>query len=257
MVRIALTGAAGNVGREVVEAFGSDHDVVPFTHSETDEIDGELLDVTDADDVQEKLDTFDVVIHLAGASSPDAEWETVVELNVQGTKHVLDAVVENGIDRLVFASSNHVVGTYNSVDDDPETTTLGDAQPVRGDASVSPDSFYGVSKGACENLTKFYAERHGIEVVNLRIGWYMSEGDLREVTGGDVDPGTDQFARATWLSPRDCRAVHRQAATADLPENPVTVNAVSRNDQRFFTLTETMRTLGYRPRDNADETLEG
>lgn len=256
MVRIALTGAAGNVGREVIDAFGTDHDVVPFTHSETDEVDGALLDVTDAADVLEKLDTFDVVVHLAGASSPDADWETVSETNVQGTKHVLDAVVENGIDRLVFASSNHAVGTYNSADDDPETTTVTDAQPVRGDAPTSPDSFYGVSKAACENLTKYYAERHGIEVVNLRIGWYMSEDDLREQTGEDVDPGADRFARATWLSPRDCRAVHRRAATADLPENSVTVNAVSRNDQRYFTLTETMRTLGYEPRDNADETLE-
>lgn len=257
MVRIALTGAAGNVGRELVDAFGDDHELVPFVHSETDEVDGESLDVTDADDVLEKLDTFDVVVHLAGASSPDADWETVSETNVQGTKHVLDAVVENGIDRVVFASSNHVVGAYNSEGDDPETMTLTKARPVRGDAPTAPDSFYGVSKAACEGLTKYYAERHGIEVVNLRIGWYMSEADLREQTGDDVDPGKDQFARATWLSPRDCRAVHRRAATADLPETPVTVNAVSRNDQRYFTLTETMRTLGYRPRDNADETIDG
>ncbi|MFC6942733.1 NAD-dependent epimerase/dehydratase family protein [Salinirubellus sp. GCM10025818] len=256
MVHIALTGAGGNVGREVLDAFGDDHDVVPFTHSETDEIDSELLDVTDPGDVLEKLDTFDVVLHLAGASSPDADWETVSETNVQGTKHVLDAVVENGIDRIVFASSNHAVGTYNSVDDDPETATIADNRPVPADSPTAPDSFYGVSKAACENLTKYYADRHEIEVVNLRIGWYMDEADLRKQTGDDVDPGKDRFARATWLSPRDCRAVHRRAAIAELPESPVTVNAVSRNDQRYFTLTETMRTLGYKPRDNAEETLK-
>ena len=256
MVHIALTGAGGNVGREVLDAFGDDHDVVPFTHSETDEIDSELLDVTDPGDVLEKLDTFDVVLHLAGASSPDADWETVSETNGQGTKHVLDAVVENGIDRIVFASSNHAVGTYNSVDDDPETATIADNRPVPADSPTAPDSFYGVSKAACENLTKYYADRHEIEVVNLRIGWYMDEADLRKQTGDDVDPGKDRFARATWLSPRDCRAVHRRAAIAELPESPVTVNAVSRNDQRYFTLTETMRTLGYKPRDNAEETLK-
>ncbi len=145
MVRIALTGAAGNVGRELVDAFG-DHDVVSFTDSETDDIDGELFDVTDPDDVLAKLDTFDAVVHLAGAASPEAEWETVAETNVEGTKHVLDAAVENGIDRVVFASSNHAVGAYNSADDDPETTTLTDSRPVRGDAPAAPDSFYGVSK---------------------------------------------------------------------------------------------------------------
>jgi nucleoside-diphosphate-sugar epimerase len=110
-----------------------------------------LLDVTDAEDVGEKLDNFDVVVHLAGSSLPAAEWETAVDVNVWGTKHVLDAAVENGTDRVVFASPNHVVGTYNSTDKDPETTTLVDAHPVRGDTPTAPDSFYGVSKAACEN----------------------------------------------------------------------------------------------------------
>lgn len=254
MVRIALTGAAGNVGRTLLDAFGDDHRVVPFTHSEHDDIDSNRLDVTDPDSVTDALAGVDVVIHLAGASSPTADWETVSETNVQGTKHVLDAAVENGVDRVVFASSNHAVGRYNAVGDDPERMTTGYARPVDGDAPPMPDSFYGVSKVACEGLTKFYAARHGLEVINLRIGWYMSEDDLREEVQ-DVDSGHKRFARATWLSPHDCREIYRRAALADLPENPITVNAVSRNDERFHTIIEAMRLLGYDPRDNADEVL--
>ncbi|MFC6825039.1 NAD-dependent epimerase/dehydratase family protein [Halopelagius fulvigenes] len=258
MARIALTGAAGNVGREVLDAFGDEHTVVPFTHSETEEIDSELLDVTDADDVRAKVDNVDVVIHLAGASSPDAEWETVSQTNVEGTKNVLDAMVENGVERMVFASSNHAVGTYNVADEsDPESMTLTAAETVRGDAPTRPDSFYGVSKVACEGLTDFYASRHGLEVVNLRIGWYMSADDLEANTGEDVEPGKARFARSTWLSPHDCRDVHRKAALADLPESPVTVNAVSRNDDRFYSITETMQAVGYEPRDNSAEALDG
>jgi L-arabinose 1-dehydrogenase [NAD(P)+] len=34
------------------------------------------------------------------------------------------------------------------------------------------------------------------------------------------------------------------------------VNAVSRNDERYHSITETMRLLDYAPRDNADEVLE-
>lgn len=256
MTRIAITGAAGNVGREVADAFGDDHDVALFSHSETDDMDTELLDVTDADEVAERLDTYEVVIHLAGASSPDAEWEAVSETNVQGTKHVLDACVDNGVDRLVFASSNHAVGAYNSDDGDPETATLGRTRPVRADAPTSPDSYYGVSKAACENLARLYATRHGLEVVNLRIGWLMSPDDLRGETGDDVDPGADRFARAMWLSPRDCREIHRKAALVDLPDDSVTVNAISRNDARTLTLIEATNALGYEPRDNATETLD-
>jgi L-arabinose 1-dehydrogenase [NAD(P)+] len=258
MTRIALTGAAGNVGRAVLDALGDDHDLVAFTHSETDDIDSRLLDVTDAEEVRGELDAFDVVVHLAGASSPDAGWDAVSETNVQGTKHVLDAAVENGIDRVVFASSNHAVGNYNAVDDDPEKMTLERARTVEADAPPSPDSFYGVSKAACEGLTKFYAETRGLEVVNLRIGWLLDEAGLRETVAEAADPGRERFARAAWLSPRDCRDVHQRAVLADLPdgENPVTVNAVSRNDERFHAITETMRLLGYRPRSNAAEVLD-
>ena len=237
MTRIALTGAAGNVGRELLDAF-DDEEVLPFTHSEHDDVDSELLDVTDAEDVYEKLDTVDVVVHLAGASSPDA-------------------AVENGIDRVVFASSNHAVGTYNAVEADPESMTIGDARTVDADAPARPDSFYGVSKAACEGLANFYAHVHELDVVNLRIGWCMSAEDLESEAGEDVEPGKRRFARALWLSPRDCRDVHRKAATTDLPETPVTVNAVSRNDDRVHSITETMQRLGYEPRDNSAEVLDG
>ena len=255
MTRIGLTGAAGDVGRELLDAFDGADEFRAFTHSEHDDIDAELLDVTDADEVRATLDDLDVVVHLAGASSVDADWETAVETNVRGTKHVLDAAVENGVDRVVFASSNHAVGAYNSGGATPERMTEGAVRTVGADAPPRPDSLYGASKAACEALTTLYADREGLDVVNLRIGWYMSAADLREVVD-DAAPDEARFARALWLGPADCRDVHRKAATADLPENPVTVNAVSRNDDRVHSIAETMRLLGYEPRENAAEALD-
>lgn len=169
---------------------------------------------------------------------------------------MLDAAVENGIDRVVFAYSNHAVGAYNAEDDDPESMTIGYAETVEADAPPRPDSFYGVSKAACEGLTKYYAHVEDLEVVNLRIGWLMSKDELETEANTDTDPGKTRFARVLWLSPRDCRDVHWKAATTDLPRNPVTVNAVSRNDERVHSITETMRLLGYEPRVNAAEVLE-
>nr|WP_275895643.1 MULTISPECIES: hypothetical protein [Halorussus] len=58
-----------------------------------------------------------------------------------------------------------------------------------------------------------------------------------------------------WLSPRDCREAIKCAVDADLPEPSVTAHAVSRNDDRYMSLTETARKLDYRPRDNSAETL--
>jgi uronate dehydrogenase len=62
------------------------------------------------------------------------------------------------VKRVVFASSNHVIGFY------PVT------QKIDADDPVRPDGLYGVSKAFGENLSRFYFDRHGIETVCLRIG---------------------------------------------------------------------------------------
>ena len=56
-------------------------------------------------------------------------------------------MVENGIDHVVFASSNRAVGMYNAADERYlENMTIGDARTVDPDGPTRPDSYYGVSK---------------------------------------------------------------------------------------------------------------
>jgi L-arabinose 1-dehydrogenase [NAD(P)+] len=118
---------------------------------------------------------------------------------------------------------------------------------------MGPDSYYGVSKVTGEALADYYAETHGLEFVNLRIGWYLSAERLREL---QAEPDSvARYARAMFLSPRDCRDILRRAAEADLPENPLTVNVTSRNANRYLSLTEAIRSLGYEPRDDAAKVL--
>ena len=254
MSRFVVTGAAGNVGREALDAF-EDHDVTPVTHHEEEEIGGAVADVTEREGLAELFEGHDAVIHLAANPSPDASWEAVREPNVAGTQNVYDAAREAGVDRVVFASSNHAVGMYNAADpDDPESVTTDPARPIDPDDPPRPDSFYGVTKVAGEALGTLYADRYGVDCVNLRIGWLLDEDELRETqTGAETKA---RFARAMWLSPRDCRAAIRAAATASLPESAVTAHAVSANDERYLSLTGTMQALGYRPRDNSATALD-
>lgn len=252
-MNVAITGAAGNVGREALLALCG-HDVTPITHREHEELDGPTLDVTDADAFADALDGRDALVHLAGNPSPDADWDGVFEPNVGGTYNAYEAARENGVERVVFASSNHAIQMYNVADPAEPETMREDARAVRPDDPTRPDSYYGVSKVAAEALGDFYADRHGIEVVNLRIGWLMDEEELRETQGENSEKA--RFARAMWLSPRDCREAIRCSVEADLPESSVTAHAVSRNDDRYMSLTETMRELGYRPRDDSAEVLD-
>lgn len=253
MARVAVTGAAGSVGREALAAL-DDHDVTPLTHSEHDDIDSELVDVTDRERTVDALAGHDAVVHLAANPDPEADWDDLSATNVEGTFNVFEAARRGDVERVVFASSNHAVAGHLHSDPAEVESMRENAPVVHADDPARPDSYYGVSKVAGEALGTYYADRHNLSVVNLRIGWLMDADELREVDA-EADADRARFARATWLSPRDCRDAVRRSVDADLPENPATVNVVSCNDERALSVAETGRAIGYRPRDNSAEVL--
>ena len=255
MAQIAVTGATGNVGREVLAAFEStDHELTPISRTEYDDIDTQLLDVADRERFVELLADHDILIHLAANPSPSADWDGVVGPNIEGTYNAYEAAVRNGLNRVVFASTNHVVNMHAVGDpDDPESTREGPIGPLGAETPPLADSYYGVSKVTGEALGNLYAHREGLEVVNLRIGWLQSTDQLLDNVD---DPEVDtRFAKAMFLSPRDCRQAIMAATTTELSDNPITANVVSRNDERFLSLTEAHQQFGYQPRDNASELL--
>lgn len=254
MARIAVTGAAGSVGRQALRAF-DDHEVVPVTHREHEDIESRLMELTDPDSIRDALRGCEVVVHLAGNPSPDAEWESVSDVNVDGTRSVFEAALDHDVERVVFASTNHVMQMH-SIDDPSDPESMRERPgPVTVDDRPRPDSFYAVSKVAGEALGSYYADRHGLDVVNLRIGWLLDREGLRERQERSREHA--RYARAMWLSPHDCRDVIRRAATHPLDASPVTVNAVSRNQERTLSLIEALRELDYRPRDDSSEVLDG
>lgn len=252
MVRVAVTGAAGSVGRETLAGL-ADHDVTPITHREREGIEGPVLDVVDPGALDGALDGHDVVVHLAGNPSPAADWDSVLTVNIDGTRNVYEAARKNDLDRVVFASTNHVMQMHNIGERDSPGTQRSDARPVTVGDSTRPDSYYAVSKVAGEALGSYYADRYDLEVVNLRIGWLLTESELHEV---QAEPESRaRYARSMWLSPRDCRDGVRAAVEADIESSPTTVNLLSRNRDRYLSLVEGMRTLGYEPRDDSAEAL--
>jgi L-arabinose 1-dehydrogenase [NAD(P)+] len=248
MARIALTGAAGSVG-SVARAALRDHDVTPVTHREHDHVDGVVLEVEDRAAVEAAVEGHDVVVHLAGNPSPGADWDSVLSTNVDGTYSVYEAALAADVDRVVFASTNHVHQMYNVARPDGPETLREDATTVRPDAPPRPDSYYAVSKVAGEALGNYYALRHDLEVVNLRIGWLLTEAELRERQ--DADPAAARYARAMWLSPADCEDGVRKSVETPLRDSPVSVNLLSANRERYLPTTETQRQLGYAPVDDS------
>jgi len=247
---IVVTGAAGSVGREALRALSA-HDVTPVTHHETPDVDGVVVDIEDREAVSDVIAGHDAVVHLAANPDPGADWDDVVGPNIEGTYNVYRAAVEADLDRVVFASTNHVqqnhvLGGTNDVEtlpDQPRSITASD--------DYRPDSYYGVSKITGEAMGSYHADRDGIEVVNLRIGWLLTREELRDLQ--DDSEKVAQFSRAVWLSPEDCRQGIRKATTESLTENPLSVNLVSANREGYFSVVEAQCGFSYRPEhDSAD-----
>jgi nucleoside-diphosphate-sugar epimerase len=186
------------------------------------------------------------VVHLAANADAHAPWEEVVGPNVIGTYHAYEAARRAGVRRFVFASSNHAMGMY-MWDDDRFT---GPREPVKVGAEdpVRPDSLYGASKVWGEALGRMYAERHGLEVVCLRIGW-VTEDDLPPSPTADrgEPPEVGRRGPGMWLSHRDCLSLVEAALAADV--SFAIVNGVSDNEGRWFSLAEGRHALGWEPRD--------
>ncbi|MDS0475034.1 NAD(P)-dependent oxidoreductase [Natrinema sp. 1APR25-10V2] len=255
MTNIAITGAAGNVGREAIDAFPSDdHELTLFSHSETEDLDATPLEITDASAFTDALEGQDVLIHLAANASPRASWDEVRGPNVDGLYNAFEAAAENDLERVVFASSNHAVNMGNTVSAIRPESTVGTPEIVRPEDPTDPDTYYGVTKVFGEAMGSYYAKRHGFDVVNLRIGWLLTRDELRQECR-DRDGAGERYARAMWLSPDDCRRLLDAAATATLEGTPLIAHGISDNSERFLSLAETMQALGYRPRDDSEAVL--
>ena len=229
-MRVTITGAAGGIGRclmDGLDAAGHDVrgiDLVPLEGRLAERVTVADLGRDDAalDDV---LAGADAVVHLA-AIADETDFPTAIDTHVRLTHRVLEAMVAHGVGRIVYASSNHAVGFTPR------------AASVPSDARARPDTYYGVGKAAAEALCSLYHDRHGIAAACLRIGSFRERP-------------TSRRQLATWLSPGDAvRLVDACLRAPDL--GFATVFGISANRRAWWDLTAG-RTLGYHPRDDAED----
>ncbi len=230
MSTILITGAAGGIGtlmRPRLARPGRVLRLLDVRRIETGPGEEAVrASITDLASVTEACRGADAVIHLGG-QSVEARWERILEANIDGTYKVFEAARRAGVPRVIFASSNHAVGFHTP-----------DEYPVAEDATVLPDTYYGVSKVTGEALGALYHHRYGLDVICVRI-----------MTCFPKPP--DQRALSTWLSPDDCARLFEACLTAQQPGYRV-VYGVSANTRGGWVSLDGARALGYEPRDDAE-----
>lgn len=234
--RVLVTGSTGNLGRKAVAGLaGLDGWEVARIGRNTG---------GDAGVIMADLETYDAgwakafvgvdaVLHLAADPKPVGSWESILRLNIDLALNVFRAAEEARVPRLVFASSNWVLGGYRFR-----------SEQLTASLTPRPVNPYGASKLFIERYAQSLADRTGMAVLSLRIG-YCQPGENRP--GSHMAFG--RWGQEMWLGNRDWAQAVRKSVTAPFSGFAV-LNIVSRNAGMRWDIAEALRTIGYEPAES-------
>jgi NAD+ dependent glucose-6-phosphate dehydrogenase len=234
---VLITGACGNIGRKLRRAWADVYDMVLIDRvADPDNPDVIMADLEILDD--DWITHFhgvDTVVHLAANTDESAPWDDLIGPNLDALANVFHAAALAGVERVVFASSNHVMGGRRTSDD----------EPIGVHSTPMPDGPYAITKLVGERMGRSLGRAFDMTFIALRLG-HIQEGPNRHETLPDL------WARQMWLSNADLVRLFDCAVEAEIDDRSyVVVNGMSRNHGMRWDLSEAAELLGFLPEDDA------
>ena len=266
--RVVVTGAAGYVAQRMFARLRERWDVVPIDVRATTR-DGRAIpgivvaDLTrpDRDEYRRHFRGADAVIHCGYVRAPGLDattWQDNSDAkfwaehqNVALAYNVYRTALEEGVRRVVVASSNHASDYYERLVWADKLDMVTPELPPRS------DNWYGWAKAAYELLGFVFAtgkvDGRKLEVVQWRIGGPRDD-DIDHVTPGDIK-GMHR-ALGAYLSARDqAQQAIRMVETEDIADAHgvpfLIVYGISGNTHRFWSLANARQKIGYVPEDDS------
>ena len=251
--KVLVTGGAGRIGGIVRRFLGSKYELSALDREAVEGVPSHVADLADLDAIRPVFTGQDAVVHLGAEPSGGTPWESVLPSNIVGAYNVMEACREAGVKRVVFASTNHVVGYYPEKDDPYRAVfegRLDDASgpfPLLTAEQTRPDCLYGVSKAFGEVLGSLYWDKYGISFIALRIGAVSTDTEWYRQSYPSL---------AMWLSHRDAAQLIERSIDAPHSVGFLVVYGISNNTLRIHEIETAERVLGYRPQDDAGDALD-
>ncbi|MCH8042345.1 MAG: NAD(P)-dependent oxidoreductase [Planctomycetes bacterium] len=184
-MKMLITGGTGFIGcRLALSAIGEGHAVRVFTQANNpaEEANAKLLQdqgvevvlgsVTDIDAVRRAVDGVVVVFHLAAAQhEANVGDQRFWDVNVTGTKNLLEAAADAGVPRFVHGSTIGVYGGTKGV-------------TVHDDSPTTPTNIYGTTKLEAENVVRGYRDRLSCVIVRISETYGPGDGRLLKLFRG-------------------------------------------------------------------------
>ena len=186
MQRILVTGAAGQIGSELVpelrQRYGNENVIAAGHHTPLPADIRQAgpcttLDISDPAQIDRAIraNQIDTVYHLGSILSALAEQQRQMayRVNIQGLYNILEAAVDSSLERVIIPSSIAAFGPETPADRTPNETVQ------------KPNTLYGISKVFGELMGNYYFHQFGCDVRGVRLPGIVSW--KTEPTAGTTD----------------------------------------------------------------------
>jgi len=266
--RVVLVGAAGYIAQRMHKELAERWDLVSIdvqgTTRDGTPVPGIVIaDLTrpDRSEYRRHFRGADAVIHCGYVRAPGLDattWQDNSDAkfwaehqNVALAYNVCRTALEEGVRRVVVASSNHAADYYERL------IWAGGMEMVTPEMPPRSDNWYGWAKAAYELVGFVFAsgkvDGRKLEVVQWRIGGPRDD-DIDHVKPGDVK--VMHRALGAYLSRRDqVQQAIRMVETEDITDEHgvpfLIVYGISGNTHRFWSIANARARLGYQPADDS------
>lgn len=245
MAHVLVTGSAGAIGDPVCRALlarghrvrGMDR-VVSESAADRGHTGFEAVrvELEDRDGVKAAMRGIDSVVHLA-AFPDDADFSLLEGPNVRGLLHVLDGARQEGVRRVVLASSIQVLdGWWDLTRKEPASAEI-----------ETPSNHYALTKVWAERAGEMYARCYGLSVIAVRVAFMVRNPTearrLMQRQLFDVYLSRGDVAR--------CFALSVEASNIGF----AVLYAVGKGGERLFDMEPARRLIGFEARDRWPEGL--
>jgi UDP-glucose 4-epimerase len=200
-LKIVVTGSSGKLAKYLIPKLTNKHEVLLYDKQPPKQSHAHFIlgEVTNRDKLIKTFNGADAVIHLAALRSRFNNLPmNVMETNVVGTFSVLEAAHNQGVKKLIFSSSDAVLGIAQSQNDiEPEYLPTDEKHPLK------PQDPYGISKTLGEEMCRFYAMGYDMNIIALRFSNIFCPGDEQKYLNDARDPSVRRKSLWAWVHVED------------------------------------------------------
>lgn len=200
-MRVVVTGGSGKLAKHIVPVIAHKHEILlldeqPPSQNQYPFVQGEIRDKAK---LSKAFRGADAVVHLAALRSRHNQMPMkVMGTNVLGTFCVLEEARKERVGRVVFSSSDAVIGIAQS-----KNEFAPDYLPIDENHPLKPQDPYGISKMLGEEMCRCYATGYGINIIALRFSNILCPGDEQKYLTDTQDPSARSKSLWAWVHAED------------------------------------------------------